>query len=154
MPDSTLFQAIQSGIKTRLQSSSTFTGVPIYLEEQGDPVSLMEAELAKTGLAVFVSNPVMQAQSKDVPGPYFMEIQVLVQVFEVVPINRGSNGRQITAGAYALDVANLLHQHIPSNLAEITIAVDRPSMTSVLEPEQNILVYNINFDTHGGLTPV
>ena len=152
MPDNTLFQDIQAGVKARLQTSDDFTGIPIYLEEMGDPVSQMEAALAKTGLAVYVANPVMLAESKDTPGPYFINIQVLVQIYEVVPVNRSDSGTGITAGGLALCAANLLHLHVPSGLGELSIAVDRPSITSTMEPQQQILIYNINLDTHGGLT--
>jgi len=152
MPDNNLFQDIQQSVKDRLETSDSFTGIPIFTEELGDPVSMMEAKLAKTGLAVYVATPSMEAESKDMPGPYFTTIRVMVMIWELVPVNRSESGTNITSGGLVLCAANLLHLYTPTGLGEFSIATDKPCIVSAMDAESNVISQTLHLDTHGGLT--
>jgi hypothetical protein len=146
-----LITDIQDAVKTRLLAVAELEGIEVVTEIQGDVIGKMDEILGKLGLGIFVSTPVCQAQQKDIPGPYFMRIQISVLVFENVELNRASEGFQSTAVDVGLCVANALHLFIPTGLGQISIATDRPSMQTIVDPELDILTYEVNFDTHGGL---
>jgi hypothetical protein len=140
---------IQTAAETRLKTLDEFQAVPILIEERGDPVNQMQQLLDRQGVAVYIATPTLTAQTKDVPGPYFISIALLVQVYEVVALNRMNEGLNKTAAELALCIANALHQHHPSGLGMFSIATGRPAIASTLDGP--ILIYDVHFDTHGGL---
>jgi len=141
---------IQEAAKARLETIDDFSGVDIFIEEKGDPVSQMEQALAKRSLGVYIATPVLTAKTQDIPGPYFMTIQILVQVYEVTAMNRAKQGSGKTAAFLALYASNALHLFHPEGMGGFRIATGRPAITSSLDG--GILIYDVNLETHGGLT--
>jgi len=150
-----LFQDIQGAIKDRLEADDDFNGVAIFAEELGDPVSMMESKLATTGLAVYIATPSMTiVEGRDnIPGPYFMPINIIVIIYELVPVNRSDSGIKTTAGALALAASKLLHLYVPSGLGQLMFTSGGPSISATIEPESNVLAYRLNLVTHGGIDP-
>lgn len=157
-----LLTDIQTAIKDRLESIEYFQGITVVCESKGDIVSEVNAALLKVGAGILVTTPAAYSDKPNVPGPQFLTpgggIKVRVQVYEAVSINRGSQGSQKPASDIAENVAAYLHLFVPTisgtQLGLLACDPGQAAIVSDYDAERNMLIYDINLITHGGLVVV
>lgn len=132
----------------RLASVPALSGVPVIAEDRMD----LETEIRKAlstggGLVITVGTGSMRCLQPANPLPT-LEVESVVEVAEIPPINRGPAGRRIPGITVAAMVGVALHHHIwepGRTLVLDEILYDRDS-------KQKLVLYTLVFKTNVSLT--
>jgi hypothetical protein len=150
--------SIQTAIKAKLETLEYFTGVKVFTEQLADVEQALQIELEEaSGLAVIVLTPGADVNHPNLPGPYFDNVRVVVQVVEHVTLNQGAGGTRKAAA----DVAETVSAHLKGFGWGSATDGDGNPVTAHLEPmtehlralagNDGLVRYNVAFRTHGGL---
>ncbi len=150
MAETSILQGLQLDIADRLLAEPYFSNVPVLSENLMDIDSQIEIAIAQLGVVVVVVTPTASVRKdQDYPGPYFEQINLVIQVSENVILNRGGDGIGKTCLEVAEHALAVLHGYRPQGIAE-TIFANNPTINLVNDPN-GLLTYHVNLQTQGGL---
>jgi len=129
-------QRFQLDIAARLQGTSYFANVPIFIlrprsaltaaqiqDKINASLGALTTQNGKAGLCATVLMPLVNTQKQELPGPY-LHLKCIVRVQENVIVNMGPNGTQTACEDAAIAVAQSLHLWTPGGTAGIIRAAE------------------------------
>lgn len=152
MPETSILEALQQQMADVLTADPYFDSIPVIPENVGDIENEIERGLGKLGIVVVIVAPTASTgQTREVPGPYYDEINLVCAVTENVLLNRSVNGTNKHNLAVAEHVAAILHRFKPDMVSE-AIYCDTPTIVLVPTPreERGLQMRHVRFKTNGG----
>jgi hypothetical protein len=138
---------LQQIIVDRLASDERLAGIDIYYEKTKDINSQIELALGSLkGICIVVTPPVSKSGKGNLPGPYFDDVVIDVNVPENPLINESATGTKKSSSYVAEIVASRL-QHTPTVHGRVLIV---GAILPVPDPE--LRVYRVPVKTAFGLT--
>jgi hypothetical protein len=139
---------LQQIIVDRLTSDPRLAGIDVYYEKTKDIGSQIELALGTLkGICIVVTPPVSKSSKGNIPGPYFDDVTIDVNIPENPLLNEGATGTKKSSSYVAEIVAGRL-QHTPTIHGRVLIA------TGILPVTDNgeLRVYRVPVKTAFGLT--
>lgn len=100
--------------------------VPVLTADDGDLDARIEAALGRLGLCATVMLSGLDDGKKSLPGPVFGSAELIIEVTEVSPVNRGVSGTGTGAIEAAEQAARALHQRKLGSGRLVWVADMRP----------------------------
>jgi hypothetical protein len=146
---------IRTAIRDLLVADRTLAGIAILTEDKGDIQNEIERALGvltdsqgMLGVCVVVMTPTARCSAPDAPGPLLEPISVVVDVIELVIVNRGDTGSKIPAS----DIAEQVLWRVTS--VNHPTRGDDPAYRPIsvgMVPDETYVVYRCEFETSGVL---
>jgi len=157
MADDDVLQPLQTAIVTRLQTDSWFDPtqanyVPVISEDKGLIDNQIAAAVARTGIYLLVQMGEAYVDHPNMRGPFFSNVEFILEVGEHVMKNRGESGTGKTALQDAHRACRLLHHPTPDDLS-VCLLVGRDAIVISPPPEGATAAYTILIQTKGGIAP-
>lgn len=123
---------IQAEIAAILAAVPYFSDVPILSQVKGDLASEVDIALEK-GLCVIITTPTADVDpSMQVPGPYYKEVSIVIQVWD----NPTLNGTSKVGVAIAEQILGTLHWYTLQTTGNI-LQAERPSLVPFVPDESD-----------------
>lgn len=131
-----------------LESDSALAPVKILSENLGDINSQIRMALGKIGICAIVLTPDASVDGTNAPGPLLKPVGVVVEIEELVVVNRGDKGSKLPASDVAERV--LWRGHSPNwpTRGDTRLLTGKGIK---LIPDKQFLIYRVEFETTGAL---
>lgn len=137
---------LQQDVVDCLTADKGLSGIDVLYEQTKDIASTIEIAVSRTkGICIVVTPPVCKAPKPNVPGPYFYDVTIDVNIPELPVLNMAANGTKKTASYVAEIAAKALH-HRPTRDKRVLIV-----SAIVPVPDPQFRVYRVILATAFGL---
>jgi len=152
MADTDILEVAQAALYTRISGDDWFENFAIVQEDKGDIEKQISIAVGRVGICILVMMGRAWCRKPNMRGPYFDEVEYVVEVAENALINRGDSGTGKTARQAAHKICQLVHHYKPDGLT--TIFVCAPEAIRLAEnPNGATVTYHCTFNIQGGITP-
>jgi len=150
MPATDILELAQTGLYDRITGDDWFEGFAIVQEDKGDIEKQISIAVGRVGICILILMGRAWCRRPNIPGPYFDEVEYVIEIAENALINRGDNGTGKTAREAAHRICNLVHQHTPSGLS--TCFICAPEAIRLADnPNGATVTYHCTFNIQGGI---
>lgn len=147
-PESVL-DTVQKAAQGILKADPYFTRIEVVTEQLGDIANQIQIALSKLGICAIVATPDTEFDSPDAPGPIMNPVKLIVEVVELVLMNRGKTGTGRSASAVAERAAWQLHYSNHAHYRQDPCMFIARRIRMV--PDKTYLIYRVEFTTTGSL---
>ncbi len=146
-----VLEELQEVAVSRMQSDPYYARVSLLREQLHDIRAQIRTALGKIGIVGIVVTPQADCNKPNAPGPILDGLNLVIDITELVIVNRGANGSRQPASEVAEHTAWLLHSpnHPGRN--------DKPIMAlrSInLVPDPTYLIYRVTMQTSVALAGI
>lgn len=143
------FETIQSECISHLLAQTEFSANNIAVLNPSDPNYPRDLKVAMEtyGIGVVLVPFILNATKPDISGPYFDDIRISAHVFEDIQITKTYHALKV-----ACFVAHYLHHFVPLSNAGNAVFCTTPTVIPI--PDDDFLIYAVNFQTSIGIVPI
>lgn len=146
-----VLEELQQVALARMRVDPYYARVTLLHEQLHDIRAQIRAALGKLGIVAIIITPKADSTKPNAPGPILDGCNLVVDITELVVVNRGANGSRQPASDVAEHTAWLLHS--PNHPGR----ADKPIMAlrSIdLVPDQTYLIYRVTMQTSVALAGI
>ena len=143
---------IQDNALALLQSDPYYARISKLTEQIGDIRNQITTAVNKLGIVAIIMTPRATIEAQGAPGPQLNPLELHIDIVEFVLKNRGEQGSRQPASDVAEHTAWLLHY--PNHAGSRQDAYPFLAKQFYVVPDNNFLVYRVEFTTAGSLAGI